>query len=161
MNQVLPDVQWPDLSLGNPGPTVIRMPLRNGYTKRAGRRLRSDNDDTRAAEEEARQSADKINAVLDRVRAAVNPGTRVEEAEVLLKEEWLAEFGTDIPLERLVAFAPALAHGHTFRVLPDGTLGGPVTVRAAPAYPLRGAGRLQRHNHLSASAPGPSAQRPR
>jgi hypothetical protein len=84
--------------------------------------LRSDNDDTGAADKGARQSADKVNAVLDRVRAAVNPGTRVKEVELLLNEEWLAEFGTDIPLERLVAFAPALARGHTFRVLADGTL---------------------------------------
>lgn len=61
------------------------------------------------------EAAQRVNTVLDRVRSSAQ-GLSLEELERLLGKEWLAEFGTDIPQETLVAFAPALAEGYMFHI---------------------------------------------
>ena len=40
------------------------------------------------------------------------PGMSLEDVRLLLRREWLSEFGTEIPDESLAAFAPILAEGH-------------------------------------------------
>jgi hypothetical protein len=80
--------------------------------------LSSDEDGIRTPEEEAGwEWSRKANAVLDRVRPS-GPGMSLEEAQLLLRREWRAEFGTDIPGRSLSAFAPRLAEGQLGHVRP-------------------------------------------
>jgi hypothetical protein len=78
------------------------------------------NDDARneLGREAARQGADRMQGVFDRV-LELGEGKPVQEVKVILAREWRSAFGGDITDPELSRDAALLAAGHRIEARPD------------------------------------------